>query len=1032
MPIFAKNIRVKAVSNRFTTINNISLFLLLLCLITLFLLPIKECSAQQFAFHNYSEDLVPDVGIHHGIIQDSRGIIWIWGSLGVIKYDGSLFQHITKQNGLGSDYVYEIEEAPSGKIYISNFAGISIYDPLTDNISQLDLKLIEPIRVIEFFGENLLVGTDAGLHLIRGKAQYIFELFRRDGSGFVTMPTDILFDDKENMIWVSTDRSGVLSFDYNIILQLFKMKNSELQVELETLGNNKFEEIHPNIINNPEYYVIDDPETRKRMFASLLVEYRSNFPDTEPVITGLIQFPNKQRPFAYLIKQVLRIKGNLLEPIKSKYQPYINHMKNVGKCSGDKLYFTGPNGAYIVDNQEFIHLSKDTGLNSNNVSLFLEDRQGTFWIVMEDGTISHLVTTDIKQYTHRDFPFISNIMKSLKLKEGGAFLAGTSGFSKYENEKLTPLLLPPDIPETIQDISFDKKGNILIVSADCIYFYNLAKNILHPLIEKQDTHQGKSNFTTNQNGDVSVTLSGKLYIWDGSKLKIHPQDFGTMLGYPMMIYTPSDTVTYLGTWDGLARMKHNEKSYYRYNEIFRSTDPTSTIFDRASVHQDSAIITMPEDIIKSNISVHCCSIGPDGVFWAGTFASGIVRIDEDSIRVYDSRNGIPDNQYRTLYKTEDGDLYFIGPHYVAKVSKDSVSMVDIDIPKDITLRTIRNYPVDSWSYATSKGLIIKGEEYECFLNSGFGLNESGVNDLVTTNEDELIVIQSNGFYVIPNNSSFLSSITSYDPIILSLSTESNYFRCDSLVKIPLGERSIGFSYALTDFFNETENRFAWKLDGLYTNFVDHGTKSDVRFFRVPPGKYTFHLKSWNGLGQESSLKTPIIIIVPPHLWETLKFKIFVVILSVALILLFIRWRMNRIQRANIRLEKAVRTRTAELQDALIMLEESQKHRIDAEKLRTAQEMSASIAHEFNNPLAIVLGTYEIYKKKMKENIDEKNILKLEVIPQNIQRMSELVKKLLSITSVKETEYAQGLKMIDLSQSSSLDDENNNSDAENDS
>ncbi len=1029
MPVFDKNMRVKSVSSRFSTFHTITLIFLLFSSITLLLLPIKECSAQQYAFHTYSEDLVPNIGIHHGMIQDSRGIIWIWGSLGVIKYDGSLFQHITKQNGLGSDYVYQIEEAPSGKIYISNFTGISTYDPLTDNISPLELQLIEPIRVLEFLDETLLVGTDAGLDLVRGKAQYGFELFRRDGSEFATMPTDIIFDREENIIWVSTDRSGVLSFDYNIALQLFKMKNPDLQIELERIGNKEFEKIHPNVIDNPEYYLIDDPETRKRMFASLITEYRSNDKIAENVLSGLVLLPGTSRPITYLPGQIFEVGEKRLLPVSSQFEPYSNKMIKMGTTSNNELYFITSSSVCLFEDESILRFDQNSGLLNGRISLFMKDKQGIYWIVLEDGTVSRLLTTEIIQFSYLTHPYISNIEQALQLKDGGVLLIADSGFSIYKDGTLTPLLLPPHIPTKVLDVTYDSKDNILIVSKNCLYHYDFDKNKIIQLIKEQDTHQGETNFSTNSNGDVSVALSGKLYLWNGIKLISHPHDFETILLYPIMLYTPNDTTTYVAAWDGLARIKGKEKRYYRFNSIFATKDSINTIFNRNSYQQDPPYRIIPEGILESNIAAHCGITGPDSAMWVGTFASGIVRIDDDSVRTFDNKYGIPDDQYQSIHVDDNNNLYFIGPHNVVKVTKDTVSKVDINIPVEATLRTIKNLPEGSWSYGTSKGLIIKGENSECVLNRSFGLNESGVNDLVKTNEDELIVIQSNGFYVIPNNNSFLSTAKRYDPIVLSLSTDFGNSKCDSLIRLPLGKRTIGITYALTDFFNESENQFAWWLEGLYEDYVDHGTKSDVIFYRVPPGKYTFHLKSLNGLGQESSLRTPITIIVPPHIWETIKFKIFIVILAVTSIFLFIRWRMNRIKSANIRLEKAVRTRTSELQDALIMLEESQKHRIEAEKLGTAQEMAASIAHEFNNPLAIILGTYEIYKNKIKENLDPETNEKLESIPTNIRRMAELVKKLLSITSVKETEYAQGLKMIDLDQSSTFEKETNDLDAD---
>lgn len=92
-------------------------------------------------------------------------------------------------------------------------------------------------------------------------------------------------------------------------------------------------------------------------------------------------------------------------------------------------------------------------------------------------------------------------------------------------------------------------------------------------------------------------------------------------------------------------------------------------------------------------------------------------------------------------------------------------------------------------------------------------------------------------------------------------------------------------------------------------------------------------------------------------------------------------------------------------------ERAQRIEVEAERLRTASRVAASIAHEFNNPLAVIQGAIDLLEmKKIEDPSVRKNMTK---ISKQIARMQELVQKLLTVKEYKELEYAMGEKIFDL-------------------
>lgn len=90
--------------------------------------------------------------------------------------------------------------------------------------------------------------------------------------------------------------------------------------------------------------------------------------------------------------------------------------------------------------------------------------------------------------------------------------------------------------------------------------------------------------------------------------------------------------------------------------------------------------------------------------------------------------------------------------------------------------------------------------------------------------------------------------------------------------------------------------------------------------------------------------------------------------------------------------------------------------IEADRLRTAQKLAISVAHEFNNPLMIIAGVHQILKPVMKSTLDEKLQEHSDRIPKAVDRMHNLVQKLMKLTSLKEAEYAAGQVFYDLNAS----------------
>ena len=96
--------------------------------------------------------------------------------------------------------------------------------------------------------------------------------------------------------------------------------------------------------------------------------------------------------------------------------------------------------------------------------------------------------------------------------------------------------------------------------------------------------------------------------------------------------------------------------------------------------------------------------------------------------------------------------------------------------------------------------------------------------------------------------------------------------------------------------------------------------------------------------------------------------------------------------------------------------------IKSERLKAMIETAVTINHEVNNPLAAVLGYVQLLLSRP-ENLDSGTIDKLKKIETGALRIKEVTNRLLKIVEPVIVKYAGDVRMVDLEQSKTKEEEN---------
>lgn len=219
---------------------------------------------------------------------------------------------------------------------------------------------------------------------------------------------------------------------------------------------------------------------------------------------------------------------------------------------------------------------------------------------------------------------------------------------------------------------------------------------------------------------------------------------------------------------------------------------------------------------------------------------------------------------------------------------------------------------------------------------------------------------------------------------------------------------ITISYVKLNYIESSRNRYFYKLKPLQDEWHYAGFDRSVTFAYLPPGHYTFSLRSCLGRSLCDTEEINFRFYIKPPFWKTWLFYALVVTMLIAAILLTVRMWTASLRRKKLKLVELVSLRTREMEQKNVELTEKSKGLADAnsvivdhthelesisdvlpkqadelrdanEQLHTLNNMKdkffSIIAHDLKSPLATLAGFsslmvsgYDKYDDKKRKDI----------------------------------------------------------------
>lgn len=365
----------------------------------------------------------------------------------------------------------------------------------------------------------------------------------------------------------------------------------------------------------------------------------------------------------------------------------------------------------------------------------------------------------------------------------------------------------------------------------------------------------------------------------------------------------------------------------RYKVDFESED-----FDLTVMHQFSSQVTSLELL--------------DNDLWLGTYGRGIIRynIRTEKRTNYTTEEGLSNNVVYGILLDENKQIW----------ASTNRGLVSIDPKTD----KIRNFTIKDGlqSNEFNSGAYFKSKNNRLYFGGIDGYSNFRPDNIRANNRPPTTLITDIRLYGQKYH----------------FQGEEKFKLPEYLDKIELDHESnnITIYFAATNYSDPKRNRFKYRLEGLDEEWtVVEGGENWAHYANLPAGDYKFVVMSANADGEWSIESREMVIIINPPFWDTWWFKTIAIVLSLFLVYVYFKRRIESIRRQKVRLELQVVERTRELKKKSERLAE-EKILVDKQK-KQIEEQNKLLQKEKSEVVGIIHNI--LPQEEAKEILQRKNV-----------------------------------------------------------
>jgi ligand-binding sensor domain-containing protein/signal transduction histidine kinase len=626
------------------------------------------------------------------------------------------------------------------------------------------------------------------------------------------------------------------------------------------------------------------------------------------------------------------------------------------RAADGHLWLTSGGHLYSLEN-DALRLESNAGSTDplRAVQAAVASRDGGLWIVADRVLWNWKPGSGREQVTRLALPFTA-ISAILEARDGRLFIStAESGM-----EILTPGPSPQQsifarstnwVSDCVLCLGEDREGGVWLGTGGAGLF-KLHETRVRSLAPP-DVWQGRAVLTTCPAGDggfwVGTEGAGLYRLFPDGTWKKPSLEGSLQNPYIWALYQESGGPLWIGSWAGLDVLQND-----RVTPAPGSADLPSPIFTIApardgglwiggrkgvAYYRHGKIRWLEPEGKRMLIQVHAIVEQTDGVLWVSSDGEGLARVQDGHIKRFLRRDGLATDYLNGLLLEEDGTVW-VGSRNggLMRVKDDKVAV--IGTANGLAHATISHLMDDGLGFlwmSSQAGLlrVSKRELNDCAdgrIQEVHCLNyrqADGLKSLVssssqqapncTTADGSLVFCSDQELQLVDPKkvrlNTFLPPVVIEEVRVAGVKVTGSGPITQPL-RVGPGAGRIDISYTGLSFAEPQLVRFKYRLEGLDSEWVQAGTERHAAYNAVPPGSYVFRVSAANNDNLWNPVGNSVGVIVLPHFWQTLWFRltasILVVLAAGATVWLQTRARMMR-KLERVRLEHAIeseRTRIA--------------------------------------------------------------------------------------------------------------------------
>ncbi len=847
------------------------------------------------------------------IFQDKIGNIWFGtNGGGVTKYDGKCFTNLTTEQGLANDRVSAIAEDNGGNLWFSTLNGVSRYNPsVKKDSSKLFINYTAAqglagneilVSVIDKSG-NVWFGTSAGASKFNGSTFISYTEAQGLANNFIRC----MLVDKAGNIWFGTT-NGVSMFS---------------------------------------------PDIKSPSAAPVFINYSITQGLPKTLITAIIEDKS----------------GNLWFAATTGMSRFNPALKDNDTTASKRV----------------TNFGTAQGLSNDAVASITEDKTGSLWIGTNGGGLSKYDGSSLTGFTHYQGLTMGKVWSIIEDKKGDLWFGSSGGLCKYDRKSFTNYSVKFFTGNT-RCVLQDKLGNYWFGGSSGAIMFD-GKTFTNYTTAQGLAHNSILSIAEDKSGNIWFgTYGGGVSKYDGSRVDAalkgeitspeNLQDLKKINGKFVKSFTNYTTAQGLaGNTVKCIIADKNGSVWFgtNGNGVSKFDEPRSP---NERMNAPAGYFTNYTKLQGlSNNTIYSIMEDKKGIIWFGTGGGGVCRYDpslKDSrgsilFRTFTSAQGLAnDAVYAIAEDTINNSIWFGTNLGLSALKLNSISSAS-DEPKFENFNVGTGYPINDLNtgalFLDRKGILWAGTSDKLVRFDYSGVHKSQEPPAVFIQnlkiQGEYISwynLKSNEFNKTEINvedslAALNEEVTAYTHPLTEAQREAqrkkfgdikfngitHFYPLPENLVLPYEHNNITFDFAAVETTRPSMVKYQYNLEGYTNGWISLTNKTTAEFGNIREGSYIFKIKAQSPDGIWSE---PVIFkfkVLPPWFRTWWMYLIYAAI-GLLLIVLFIRWREQKLKREKLILEDKVDLRTKQLAEKNKIVEE-QKQEVEEKNIKITDSIN---------------------------------------------------------------------------------------------